>query len=301
VTLNPEGEPLIRASFVDIDGIRTRYLHGDSGKGRSTLLLLHGFGFSADAWLRVIDPLASDYSVVAPDLLGHGFTEWVDPGEAPALLAMTKHVAKFMDKSGIDRCSVIGSSLGSFLGCLLYFERRKQVEKLVIGALHHPVSDTGSLDPISLRATMANGTKAMTDGSLEACINRIGNICFDRNCPASELAFMQTTIYAQHDRLTAYRTLGENFIKHVGNDKARIYPERIEIPTLFLTGREDVRVNVDLLMADYKKIPGAELSLIDKCGHLPELEHPATYVSRLRTFFSAACAEPSQRDDASGH
>jgi pimeloyl-ACP methyl ester carboxylesterase len=227
----PKGEPVIRASFVDVDGIRTRYLHEGSGN-RNIVLLLHGFGFSADAWLRVIDPLASDYSVVAPDLLGHGFTERVDLGSAPALLTMTKHVAKFMDKIGIDRCFVVGSSLGSFLGGLLYFERQKQVERLVIGALHHPVSNTGSLDPVSLRAVMANGTKAMTDASWQACINRIGNICFDRNCPASELAFTQTTIYAQDDRLTAYRELGENFIKHVDNDKVRIYPERIKIPTL---------------------------------------------------------------------
>jgi 2-hydroxy-6-oxonona-2,4-dienedioate hydrolase len=261
---------------------------------------LHGFGFSADAWLRVIDPLARDYSVVAPDLIGHGFTEWADPGAAPALLTMTKHVTKFMDKVGIERCFVVGSSLGSFLGCLLYFEREKQVEKLVIGALYQPVSDSGSLDPNSIRAVMENGTKAMADGSWQACLNRIGNICFDRNCSASELAFMQTTIYAQDDRLLAYRKLGENFIEHVRNDKVRIYPERIKIPTLFLSGREDIRVNLDLLMTNYKKVPGAELHLIDQCGHLPELEHPTTYVSRLHAFFGLTGMESSRSKDPLG-
>ena len=74
----------MQVSFVDVDGIRTRYLH--EGSGDKTLLLVHGFGISADGWARVIDPFAKDYSVYAPDILGHVFTAFKDPGVVGAPL-----------------------------------------------------------------------------------------------------------------------------------------------------------------------------------------------------------------------
>ena len=71
-------EQTVRAAFIDIDGTRTRYLYeGDAGE---TLLLIHGFGLSADIWAHVLDPLAAQFSVYAPDILGHGFTDFKEPG-----------------------------------------------------------------------------------------------------------------------------------------------------------------------------------------------------------------------------
>ena len=54
----------MRAAFIDIDGTRTRYLY--EGDKDETLLLVHGFGLSADIWAHVLDPLAADFSVYAP-------------------------------------------------------------------------------------------------------------------------------------------------------------------------------------------------------------------------------------------
>ena len=65
----------MRVKFADIGGVRTRYLYAGDGP---PLLLLHGVGMSADGFLRIIDPLASRFSVFAPDLLAHGFTDVAD-------------------------------------------------------------------------------------------------------------------------------------------------------------------------------------------------------------------------------
>ena len=102
----------MRAAFIDIDGTRTRYLY--EGDKDETLLLVHGFGLSADIWAHVLDPLAAHFTVYAPDILGHGFTDFKDPGADAAPLVMTRHLEGFMDAVGIGRCAVLGSSLG---GC----------------------------------------------------------------------------------------------------------------------------------------------------------------------------------------
>jgi pimeloyl-ACP methyl ester carboxylesterase len=59
--------------FIPAGGVPTRCLvAGDPGK--PALLLLHGLTLTADVWLRNIDALAADFHVIAPDMLGHGFT-----------------------------------------------------------------------------------------------------------------------------------------------------------------------------------------------------------------------------------
>ena len=59
----------MKVSFADVDGARIRYYHEGGGE---PLLLVHGFGASADCWGRTIDAFGERYRAVAPDLPGHG-------------------------------------------------------------------------------------------------------------------------------------------------------------------------------------------------------------------------------------
>jgi pimeloyl-ACP methyl ester carboxylesterase len=110
----------MKASFIDVEGIRTRYLHEGAGE---PLLLIHGFGFSADVFARVVDPLAQRFRVMAPDILGHGFTDWKPFGSEPAPLFIANHLSNFLDALDIGRCVALGSSLGSVLAALMYLQR----------------------------------------------------------------------------------------------------------------------------------------------------------------------------------
>tara|TARA_B100000686_G_scaffold265268_1_gene279550 strand:- start:294 stop:1121 length:828 start_codon:yes stop_codon:yes gene_type:complete len=272
----------VQVSFVDVDGIRTRYLH--EGSGDKTLLLIHGFGISADGWARVIDPFAKDYSVYAPDILGHGFTAFKDPGVVGAPLFMARHLVGFMDKVGIKNCAIAGSSLGGVLAPLMYFERPDQVTHLILDGIHTPVTDSGTLGAETVRASMANGTKAMSNVTWQSCIDRMGNICFDPAKSPPDIALIQVTIYAQEDRLSSYVAIGESIIAHTDDDATRIRPEKIKVPTLFICGRDDIRVPSDVVIANHDRIAGSELSIFDECGHLPEVEHPEKFVDIVTTF-----------------
>ena len=64
----------MRARFIDIDGVNTRYLFAGEGNDNA-LLLIHGGGVAADTWLRNIDALGAEFAVYAPDNVGHGFTD----------------------------------------------------------------------------------------------------------------------------------------------------------------------------------------------------------------------------------
>lgn len=273
----------MKASFIDVDGIRTRYLHDGQGE---PLLLIHGFGFSADVWVRVLDALAARFQVVAPDVLGHGFTDWVDAGKEPAPLFMARHLSRFLDVIGIKCCVALGSSLGGVLAALMYLQRPHQITKLIFDAIHTPVSDTGTLDPDGLRGTMKNGVKALTEPTLQSCIDRMANICFDRNRAATDVALMQVTIYAQPDRLEAYTRIGDSIIAHARNEAVRIDPERIAVPSLFLCGRQDIRIPIDVIQVNHHRVRGSRMAVFENCGHLPEIEHPERFVAEVTEFIT---------------
>ena len=274
----------MQASFVDVDGIRTRYLH--EGDGDEALLLVHGYGISSDGWARVIDPFAERYAVFAPDILGHGFTDFKDPGEVGAPLFMARHLVGFMDKVGIKKCAVAGSSLGGVLAPLMYFARPDQITQLILDGIHTPVTDSGTLGAETVRASMANGSKAMSNATWQSCIDRMANICFDAEKSPADIALIQVTIYAQDDRLSSYLAIGESIIDHSDDDATRIRPENIKVPTLFICGGDDIRVPSDVVVSNHARIAGSEVNIFDECGHLPEIEHPEKFVDVVTTFLS---------------
>ena len=201
----------MKVSFADVDGAKIRYYHEGEGE---PFLLIHGFGASADCWARTIDAFAERYAVFAPDLLGHGLSDWVEFSGEPPQGHLIRYLGKFMDTVGIDKCALAGSSLGSVLSCLLHNERPQQVTKMVLVGSATVVSDLGTPNPDTIRAAMANGSKAMRDVSWESCINRLGNICFHREASPPDVALVHTTAYALPDRLDAYTQIGEGIIDH---------------------------------------------------------------------------------------
>ena len=269
--------------FVEVAGARSRYYH--AGEGGRRLLLVHGFGMCADAWTRCIDSFADDFEVFAPDLPGHGFSDWVDfaDGVAPQR-HLADHLGRFADALGIDRCDVVGSSLGGVLAVLLYRAKPRRIGKLVLVGIDTPVSDSGAVDPEIVRAAMANGTRAMRAASWESCRERLANICHDRDKAPSDIALIQASIYARPGVIDAYRRIGEGMIATVDSPDVRMRPEEIAAPTLLLCGSDDPRASLDLIRANHDRIAGSEVAAFDRCGHLPHIEHADAFVRTVGAF-----------------
>ena len=109
----------MRVVFATIDGVETRYYEAGSGP---PLLLIHGGGVSADSWLHLAERLASDFRIIAPDTLAHGFTGRGSLAGGPPQPHMVRHLRSFVDHLGLERFSMGGSSYGAMLAMLTYFE-----------------------------------------------------------------------------------------------------------------------------------------------------------------------------------
>jgi len=274
----------MQAKFVDVAGVRTRYLYAGAGN-KKALLLIHGSGLAAESWMRNIDALGEQFAVYAPDNLGHGFTDAIDLGAGIPQPHTARHLARFMETIGIERYAAAGSSYGALIAGLMYFDHPNRLEQLIlIGS--SSVFDRDEVYRKALAGAYANATSALANPTLETCRKRMANAVYDVACVPEGLLLMQLTQYAQADRLDFYIRANRNRSEAAGKDDARILGklEQIHVPTLIITGKQDKRADWEATQAGVRRIPHAELHLFDKCGHLPYLEHPNEFNALVTEF-----------------
>ena len=274
----------MRSLFVNVDGVRTRVLHDGHGPA---LFLFHGVGMSGSTFFRNIDALGERFTVYAPDMLGHGFTDAINFNGVPPQTHTVRHLGLLADQLGVERYSIGGSSYGGLIAALTWFERPKRVERLILigtGAVFHPADEQER----TLRSAAANASQAMGDPTLESCRRRLATICHDRASVPEEILLDQLTSYSLPDRFDAYKSTITGLIATCSSTEHRVYArlEKLAAPTLILAGREDIRAKVDLHAEGRRRMPSARLLVFDKCGHMPYLEHPAAFNSAVSAFLS---------------
>ena len=275
----------MRVRFVDLDGVRTRYLYEGSG---FPLVLIHGVGLSADTWIRNIDPLGRDFFVCAPDLPGHGFAAPVDFQGGPPQPYMVDHLAHLVEALGFDRFAVVGSSFGGLLAALLYFKMPERVTRLGIVGSGSAFNTEAELAR-TLPEVYKNGMSAISNPTLDACRRRLANICYSPASVPEEILLTQLTSYAMPGIVSAYeRTLGGM----MNLEAARPYRilerlEQISVPTLIVWGRQDIRGVYERAVEAQRRLPRGRLVTFEQCGHLPYVEYPELFNQTVREFLGA--------------
>jgi pimeloyl-ACP methyl ester carboxylesterase len=152
----------IQTGTPEAGGVRLAY-RAWGPPGAPPLVLLHGLGEGAADWDGVAPAIARHWRVYAPDLRGHGRSDW--PGDYSVEL-MVADVLGFLDALGLDRVDLIGHSMGGLVACLLAQERPERVRRLIL-------EDVGTLRPRppALPAARPDGELAC-DWAMVAAIRR---------------------------------------------------------------------------------------------------------------------------------
>ena len=115
------------------NGIRTNYHDQGAGKG-SPVLLIHGSGPGVTAWANwrlTMPALATNFRVLAPDMVGFGYTER-PAGVQYNMENWVSHILGFMDALGIEKAHVVGNSFGGGLALALAIRAPQRVDRLVL-------------------------------------------------------------------------------------------------------------------------------------------------------------------------
>src|SRR5215216_5983697 len=117
------------ANELSLHGHRVSYRTGGSGPA---LLLLHGITNSSETWARVAPRLAERFTVIAPDLLGHG--QSATPRGDYSLGAHASGARDVLTSLGIERATVVGHSLGGGIAMQFAYQFPERCERLVLVA-----------------------------------------------------------------------------------------------------------------------------------------------------------------------
>ena len=96
----------VKETYHRVGGIRTRVI--EAGEGDQPLFLLHGTGGHAEAFCRNVVPLSQDRRIMAPDLVGHGFSD--HPDVEYDLDVYADHLLALADAVGVEKVDVTGGS-----------------------------------------------------------------------------------------------------------------------------------------------------------------------------------------------
>lgn len=272
-----EDNPEVSLS-IDADGIRTNY--HDIGNGDSVVLLIHGSGPGVSAWANwrlTLPALAERYRVIAPDMVGFGFTER-PPGHEYTMTNWIKHVVAFMNALRIDKFSVVGNSFGGALALGLTIQHSERVDKLVLmGAVGTSFKITEGLDKVwGYRPSIANMKELMDI------------FAWNRELVTDELAESRYRASIQPGFPESYAAMfpppRQRWVDAMAFTDDQI--RSVSCPTLICHGREDQIIPLDTSQRFFSLIPQSELHLFGQCGHWTQIEYAEIFNKMLSDFIA---------------
>lgn len=273
----------MRIKFVDVAGVATRCLYAGE-EGKYPLLLIHGRALMAEVWLRNIDELAKDFFVLAPDVLGNGFTGPVEFNGEPAIASRLKHLLALVEVLGWERFCACGSSHGALLAALMYLKRPGQVTKLVLNGSAACASPDEDL--ANLMAQTLKNEPLIANSSLEDWRVRCGKGVFDPAVIPPELPAALLTAYAQPWVRKAWKDSLLSQMNVAGITEYRILHRLsdIRVDTLVPWGLQDHGAPYELGAKMVAAMPNARLETFNECGHMPMMEHAARFNNLITEF-----------------
>jgi 2-hydroxy-6-oxonona-2,4-dienedioate hydrolase len=272
--------------FIEAGGLRTRCLV--AGKPDAyPLLMLHGYGGTADVFVRNIDELGKDFLTVSVDMVGSGFTEAADDAGRPPQEAAVRHLVALADHFGWRRFCPIGTSYGSLIGALLYFAVPDRVDRLVInGSANCFASD----DDVrrAMERVLVNFKPLMEAPSVEGCRAAMVKQVYDPSTVLEDVFLTMATAYAQPGMLDVWER-GARALMQVEEGRSwRIMHrlEKLDVETLVIWGREDPGAPYASAVDAVRRMKHAKLVTFEKCGHKPMFEHPKRWNELVREFLS---------------
>ena len=122
-------EAVPEVEFVTVHGYRRAFVKVGSGPA---LLLLHGLGCDHTTWHPVINRLAQDFTVIAPDFLGHGESD--KPRADYSIGGYANGMRDLLTILGIDKVTVVGHSFGGGVAMQFAYQFPERTERLVLVA-----------------------------------------------------------------------------------------------------------------------------------------------------------------------
>ena len=249
---------------INSGGIVTNY--HDRGQG-APVLLLHGSGPGVSAWANwrlVIPHMADNFRVIAPDIVGFGFTERPDDIRYD-METWLRHALDFLDAMELEQAHVVGNSFGGSLAVALAVHAPERVSRLVL------------MGSVGLEFELTEGLD-LTWGytpSLDNMRRLLDLFAYNRELVTDELAQLRYEASLRPGVQESYAAMfpapRQDGIRKICSSEADV--SNIEHETLVVHGRDDRIIPVSCSEQLFKCIKNSQLHIFSNCGHWTQIEH----------------------------
>jgi pimeloyl-ACP methyl ester carboxylesterase len=242
----------------------------DAGNG-PTVILLHGLGGDGSRWTSTVAALSGDFRVIALDQIGFGQSDKPLVNYDHGLLA--EFLVEFMNVIDAPKASLVGHSMGAFVGTFVGVHHPEKIDRLILvdgGSLETPPR-TAHLVQIQNGTTLAETREyflLMFYDKSRVTDQMVRENYMRRLSMSYTISRMQEARVKGHARVSA--------------DQAA----RIKSPTLILWGKHDgllPATDADMLA---RVIPNSRTVLLEKSGHIPQVEQPQEFNQLVREFLT---------------
>jgi len=254
----------------------------DHGEGGFPLMMIHGSGPGVTAWANwrlVIPELAKHRRVVAPDMLGFGYSERPED-QVYNRERWVKHAIGVMDELGLDQVDLVGNSFGGGLSLSLAIEHPERVRRLVL------MGSAGVSFPITQGLDEVWGYQP----SLDAMRNLMDVFAFNKGLLTEELAEMRYRASIrpgfQESFAAMFPAPRQRWVDNLASPEEAI--RKLPNETLIIHGREDEVIPLEASLKLAELIDRAQLHVFGRCGHWTQIEHASRFARLVDDFLNEA-------------
>ena len=295
--LRPVRELTPSLQFRTIHGYRRAFRVAGTGE---TILLIHGIGDNSNTWSTVQPKLAQRFTVVAPDLLGHGKSD--KPRADYSVPAYANGMRDLLSVLDIDRVTVIGHSLGGGVAMQFAYQFPQLVDRLILVGAGGVTKDVNialrwaSLPmlgsealallrlPLVLPVLQAAGRLAgalLGSTGLGRDLPDVLRILADLPEPTASSAFARTLRAVVDWRGQVVTMLDRCYLTE-------------SVPVQLIWGKRDSVLPVSQARLAHAAMPGSRLEVFERSGHFPFHDDPDRFVEVVERFIDST--EPATYD-----
>lgn len=261
----------VREEWIDVGGARIRLLTGGSG---APLLVLHGVEGSL-GWRRYAQALAERFTVYMPS--HPGFDGSQRPAWLKSMYDLVCFYTWFLEQQHLEGIPVLGYDLGGWLAAEMAATTRHAFRQLLLVAPAGIKPQVGEITDLFLLSPA-----------------QIRDLTFYDPQQVPEYAQLYSTDPSPEQREQAMQNremaIRLTWKPYMHDPRLPHLLARLQAPTRIVWGRQDQIIPAECGTLYQQAIPGAELVLLDACGHAPHLEKPDEFVRLALAFLGAAAA-----------
>ncbi len=251
----------------------------DVGEG-DVVFLIHGSGPGVTAyanWGKVMPLLKKNKRVIAPDMLGFGYSERPE-GIKYTMDLWVQQTIDLMDALEVDQADIVGNSFGGALALSLAIKYPERVRKIVLmGSMGIEFNLTYGLDRVWGYEASVEFMRSVLDlftYNKEMITDELAKIRYSASVePGFQESFSSMFPYPRQSSVTMMAS-DEDDIK------------KIKAPALIVHGRDDLVIPVSNAYKLFDLLEDSQLHIFGKCGHWTQIEHTGEFCRLIDGFLA---------------